>query len=281
MAEAKPEPNLGAVVNLIPNFAGEPPHEAASLTVFLNICNKLVTKNEMIKNLLPDIVRSKLKGKAAEFLSLSLDLQVTDDWQQMQKLLTNRFAKKPNFQVAMYELQAAYMESEEPVIDFYNRVVQIGRLVYEPNNEAQNKTVDSLVLASFVKGLHVRIRNFVQMKEPTELAKALEAAQTCEINMKVERTTRANPKGAMTHVMLYNEWGEEVSEDQCFAMFKANFKPREGEDTRKPGKCNNCGMFGHESRDQKCCFKCKKLGHLRKDCKVMIVKKSESKNVKY
>ncbi len=243
--------NIGAIIALIPTYDGEPPQEVANLTLFLSICEQVCTSAETMA-LLPIIGRSKLKGKAYEFLSMSTELQ-TCNWDRMKEMLKERFAKPPNYKVAMFELTIAKQNANEPVMDYYNRVVQIGKQLYEPDKKDHNNAIDHMIQASFEKGLEYKIRIFVQAKEPANLTASLDAARTGEMNIGVDKLI--NPR---------------VGKGVVNAMFKAGanqYAPRgKGKlfDPKEP--CKNCGKMGHSTRDKRCCFKCKGEGHMSFSC---------------
>jgi len=182
--------NISTISTLLHPFYGDPIDAQAKLSYFLQTAENLGTQHGVELADLPNICRSKFKGKALEYLSLCGDMQTTNDWTAFKKMLKDRYDRRLPASAIMTELTTASQRHKENAHDFGRRLEAISKSLYKPNNPGNNEMVDELTLSAFIKGLNKqRIREILHIQKQESLAKAIDLASTMETNLEVDQAS--------------------------------------------------------------------------------------------
>ncbi|GFT35153.1 uncharacterized protein TNCV_352821 [Trichonephila clavipes] len=211
------------------------------------------------------ILKLKLAGIAEEFLSDPTHSHLTE-FNDIARVLISRFEKAVPLSTRRQLFSSCIQGSSESVQEFAASINNLGTLIFQSSNSAQNMQVrnanDQLLQSRFISGLRNDIRRFVLARDPNTLEESINAALIEEQNVKLnqiandERTglspsqTETSVISALTNKLQeINLWVERLQEASSVTARKTGgdlFRRRE-----TVFKCFYCGFQGHRQTECK------------------------------
>jgi len=254
--------NVSGVLNLVPPFTGDDENLAPQLLNVFFTAVEQATKDA--EHLRVQIARARLRGKAAEYLSMCPELLATDKWDDFKKLLSERFSQQIPIPLLYLQINTCEMEPREKVVDFVNRIKKIGCLLYQSGQggPAHNAVIDAMMNASFKKGLLPFLRRGLLQKDPVTLAESVQEAMRLETNALLEQGPHSKRRAHVVNTV----YADSTFVGTAFQSGPRGKRPNSVDKKRFNDTCFRCNKKGHFARNCNACRICNTDSHTTANC---------------
>jgi len=166
------------------------------------------------------VAKNKLAGEALKFKSTSRDLRDSQDFDEVLKLLRDRFEPKVSVHTLINQIQTCRQKPDENIAEFAARLKAIGyKLADIPDSRGAEEAAAQHTLSAFLNNLYdFHIRLAVLKREPTDIREAVDYAMKEEQFANNAKQSRKNYNSSLvpTEDEPQNETEENLSTETRF-----------------------------------------------------------------
>ena len=239
------------VFNIVKTFDGEP----SKFKQWIKDIDKYAKLVNLNNEQIPNIAYQTSTGSVCDFIKRYLETLGTEDdtpsWEDLKKLLKNRFAEITDAQQAMALLRKTKQKDTESVQIYSERLLQVAEDAYPDIQEDNKALVQRQLVDAFVDGLAFEYLKMKVMREdPKTLEDAISVAMK-EQNLRKRFNLRKQDDSQSGSFLLNPTFLDQIRREPLTTHFDSdprNIEPMEI-DHYRPRNCFKCRKPGHTSRN--------------------------------